>query len=192
MKILDATIRDGSYAVDFKFTCNDVKHICERLEKLNIEYIEIGHGQGLNASSVEHGLALHTDVEYMNAASEVLVNSKFGFFCIPGIARLADLQLAKDGGCSFVRIGVNADQPQKAEEYIKCAKALGLTVMVNYMKSYIVAPDVFAQNAAWASSLGAKYIYIVDSAGTMLPNDIKEYYEATRKLTSCKNRIPWT
>lgn len=51
MKILDTTIRDGSYAVDFRFTCKDVEHICSRLEKLNIEYIEIGHGQGLNASS---------------------------------------------------------------------------------------------------------------------------------------------
>ena len=40
MKILDTTIRDGSYAVDFRFTCKDVEHICSRLEKLNINFYE--------------------------------------------------------------------------------------------------------------------------------------------------------
>lgn len=47
MKLLDTTIRDGSYAVDFKFTCDDVANIAEKSEKLGFQYIEIGHGQGL-------------------------------------------------------------------------------------------------------------------------------------------------
>ena len=186
MKILDTTIRDGSYAVDFKFACKDVKHICQRLEKLNIEYIEIGHGQGLNASSPEHGFALHTDEEYLRAAKSVAGKSKVGFFCIPGIARLEDLDAAKEGGCDFVRIGVNADTPEKAEIFIKHAKSLGLVTMVNYMKTYIVSPDEFAQNAAWAHEQGAECVYIVDSAGSMLPSELKEYYDATRKLSDVK------
>ena len=49
-KIFDCTIRDGSYAVNFKYTQTDVKNIVSRLVHLGIEYIEIGHGQGLNAS----------------------------------------------------------------------------------------------------------------------------------------------
>lgn len=186
MKILDTTIRDGSYAVDFKFTCKDVKHICERLEKLNIEYIEIGHGQGLNASSNEHGIALHSDEEYLRAAKSVSHKSKIGFFCIPGIARLQDLKIAKEGGCDFVRIGVNADTPDKAKEFIEYAKRIGLQVMVNFMKTYIVSPDEFAENAKWAYEQGAECVYIVDSSGTMLPNELKEYYEATRKISDVK------
>ena len=43
MKLLDTTIRDGSYAVDFKFTCDDVANIAEKSEKLGFQYIEIGH-----------------------------------------------------------------------------------------------------------------------------------------------------
>ena len=50
MRILDTTVRDGSYAVDFKFSCEDVAEIVKKLEKLNMDYIEIGHGMGLNAS----------------------------------------------------------------------------------------------------------------------------------------------
>ena len=111
MKILDTTIRDGSYSVDFKFSCDDVAEIIGKLEKLGVEYIEIGHGMGLNASSPAHGVSLHTDVEYMNTANKTLKKSKFGFFCIPGIARMDDLYIAKQNGVGFLRIGVNADQP---------------------------------------------------------------------------------
>lgn len=186
MKILDTTIRDGSYAVDFRFTCKDVEHICSRLEKLNIEYIEIGHGQGLNASSQEHGYALHSDEEYLKAAKSVVGQSKIGFFCIPGIARLEDLDMARQGGCDFVRIGVNANMPEQAGGFIKHAKNLGLIIMVNYMKTYIVSPEEFAKNALWAHEQGAECVYIVDSAGSMLPDELRRYYEETRKLTNVK------
>ena len=186
MKILDTTIRDGSYAVDFKFTCKDVKHICQRLEKLNIEFVEIGHGQGLNASSSEHGFALHTDEEYLKAAKAVTDKAKIGFFCIPDIARLEDLDAARKGGCDFIRIGVNADSPEKARRFIMHAKKIGLQVMVNFMKTYIISPVKFAQNAKWAYEQGAEYVYIVDSAGGMLPNELKEYFDETRKLCDVK------
>ena len=75
-KIFDCTIRDGSYAVNFKFTCSDVKNIVSRLVRLGIEYIEIGHGHGLNASSHERGLSLYTDEEYLDASKLVSGKSK--------------------------------------------------------------------------------------------------------------------
>lgn len=186
MKILDTTVRDGSYAIDFKFSCNDVIEIVSKSEKLGIEYIEIGHGQGLNASSPENGISLQTDIEYMDAARSVLQKSKFGFFCIPGIARIEDLHIAKEHGVSFIRVGVNADQPQLAERYVKEAKKLGFTVMTNFMKSYIVSPEKFAENALLIEEYGADYVYIVDSAGCMLPEELNKYYDAVRTKTSIK------
>lgn len=183
MKILDTTIRDGSYAVDFKFSCDDVAEIAGKLEQLGIEYIEIGHGQGLNASSPEQGIALHTDLEYMKAARGVIKSAKFGFFCIPGIARIKDLHIAKEQGVSFVRIGVNADRPLSAKDYILEAKRLGMTVMANFMKTYIVAPEQFAENASIVESFGADCVYIVDSAGCMFEEQLGEYYDAVRSKT---------
>lgn len=82
MKLFDTTIRDGSYAVDFKWTESDVKKIISKVESLGFEYIEIGHGLGLNASSKEHGESLLSDKEYMEIANATLQKSKYGFFCI--------------------------------------------------------------------------------------------------------------
>lgn len=186
MQILDTTIRDGSYAVDFKFSCDDVTEIAARLEKLGLGFIEIGHGQGLHASSAEHGISLQSDMEYMEAARRVLKKSKFGFFCIPGIARVQDLQTAREHGVSFIRIGIHADQFRSAEPYIIKAKKLGFLVMVNFMKSYTVSPAQFAKHAKAAEELGADYIYIVDSAGCMMPKEIGMYYEEVKQKTNMR------
>ena len=79
MKILDTTVRDGSYCVDFKFSKDDVSEIVRRLDSLGYEYIEIGHGKGLNASSYENGISLQTDTEYMEAANATRKNAKLGY-----------------------------------------------------------------------------------------------------------------
>ncbi len=186
MKLFDTTIRDGSYAVDFKWTESDVKKIISKVESLGFEYIEIGHGLGLNASSKEHGESLLSDKEYMEIANATLQKSKYGFFCIPGIATFDDLKAAKDNGVSFVRVGVNADSPQKAVDYIKEAKKNNLEVMTNYMKSYVVSPEKFAEAAQMACDNGADAVYIVDSAGCMMEDDIERIFEATTKKTDVK------
>ncbi len=185
-KILDTTIRDGSYAVNFNFSCTDVKNISTRLENLGFEFIEIGHGMGLNASSEKNGISLHSDEEYMLAANSVLTTSKFGNFCIPGIAKLDHLKQARDCGASFVRIGINADEIPKTEPFIREAKKLGFIVMTNYMKSYALTPSEFAQSVKLSEMYGADYVYIVDSAGSMLPETIKEYHDSIREKSDIK------
>lgn len=182
MKIMDTTIRDGSYAVDFKFTCKDVSNIVSKLVNLGIEYIEIGHGMGLNASSPEHGVSLYSDVEYIEAAKKTSGNSKLGMFCIPGIARIEDLTTAKEHGIDFVRIGISADKLDNAKEYIVQAKNAGLIVMVNFMKTYVFTPEYIAQQSAIAMSYGAEYIYLVDSAGCMLPEELCSYFKAIKAI----------
>lgn len=187
--ILDVTLRDGSYELDFQISAKDEILVGAALERAGIKYIEIGHGQGLNASSPQHGIARCTDLEYLIAAEENYHHAKYGFFCIPGIARLEDLDLLKNHGGSFVRVGANADL--KSQEgtipFIERAKELGLIVFANYMKTYCATPDVFEKCVKISDKAGADYLTIVDSAGCMFPEDIKMYYDiikntATRKV----------
>lgn len=183
MKILDTTIRDGSYAVDFKFSCRDVQDLVSKLQRIGIEYIEIGHGLGLHASSLEHGIALQTDEEYMAAARETAGNSKLGCFCIPGIARLEDVETAGRNGMDFIRIGLTVREYLKAKPYIEKCKMLGLEIFINFMKAYSATPAEFAAAAAELYKEGAGCVYIVDSAGSMSAGDIREYIEAARAVS---------
>jgi len=180
MTILDTTIRDGSYAVDFKFSCKDVTDLVKKSSKIGIEYIEIGHGLGIDASSTEHGISLHTDLEYLNAAKMVSGESKLGFFCIPGIANLNSISKLRVAGLDFVRIGVTVSGFESAIPYIDEAVKNSLFVFVNFMKTYCASPREFANASTEAYKHGANCVYVVDSAGNMCWEEISEYYRETR------------
>src|SRR5262245_43643527 len=107
-RILDCTIRDGSYVVDFQFTAEDTAVIAAGLERAGVEWIEIGHGLGLNASAAGKGVSAATDDEYLQAAAKTLSRANWGTFFIPGIGRAIDLERAAGYGMKFVRIGANA------------------------------------------------------------------------------------
>ncbi|SHM79681.1 4-hydroxy 2-oxovalerate aldolase [Anaerosporobacter mobilis DSM 15930] len=186
INIMDVTLRDGSYAINFQFSCADVMMIGGALDKLGYNYIEIGHGMGLGASSPKNGQSLNSDEEYLKSAQRSIKNAKYGVFCIPGVASYGDIEKAASLGMKFIRIGTNVDEIKKSEPYIKIAKSYGLEVMANYMKSYALAPEKFAEQVAISQSYGADVVYIVDSAGGMLPYEIENYYNAIRKVSDIR------
>ncbi len=184
IKILDTTLRDGSYATNFSFTQEDTSNICKELQKAGIEFIELGHGVGFRGSENGFGQAKHTDEEYLKAAKSVLSDSKFGMFCIPGIAKLEDVELARKYEMDFIRIGTDVTKIPESKEFIKKAKDYGMFVTANYMKSYAIPPKTFAEKVVLSEDYGADVVYVVDSAGGMFGNDLENYYNEIRKITS--------
>lgn len=178
--ILEVTLRDGSYLIDFQFTAEDTATIAAALESIGFRWIEIGHGLGLNASQAGKGMAAATDEEYMEAAAQALKRAKWGMFFIPGIGREEDLRLAARYGMSFVRIGTNVTEATQAEPYIALAKELGLIVSYNAMKSYAVSPAEFGKIVAHVHRCGADIACLVDSAGSMDPDSVAAYLRAAK------------
>ena len=183
MRILETTLRDGSYAVDFKFTAADMADIAIRLERAGVDMIEIGHGVGLGASEKGFGQAVETDENYLSAAADCLKKAWFGMFCIPGIADLEHVDMAADYGARFIRIGANVSEVDTTEKFIDRAKKRGLYVSTNLMKSYTLPPDEFAQKALLPIKYGADLICVVDSAGGMLQEELTAYFEAMRNVS---------
>ena len=120
-RILECTLRDGSYSINFQFTADDTAKLVGALEHAGFDMIEIGHGMGLGASERGKGVAASTDVEYMQAADSALSSADWGMFCIPGIATLDHVDMAADHGMKFIRVGTAADQYQQAESFIERA-----------------------------------------------------------------------
>ena len=181
--IMDVTCRDGSYVNNFQISTQTQKNIGIGLENLGIKYFEIGHGMGIGAYRESNRKSLHTDLEYLQCAQENTNTIKYGVFCIPGVAVLDDIKIAADYGCSFIRIGSNVEDIDKTEDFIKEAKKQGLYVMSNYMKSYASTVNEFKEAVKKSESWGSELIYIVDSAGGMLPKDIETYYSAIRDVS---------
>lgn len=183
MQLLDTTLRDGSYVINFQFSADDTSQVASELDQAGIDLIEVGHGVGMGASEKGHGCARETDIAYMKAASSAVRRAKWGMFCIPGIARLEHLDAAADHGMGFVRVGVSVDHVEQAQPFIAKAKRLGLYVATNFMKSYTRPPEVLADSARQAAEMGADVVYVVDSAGNMTPSEIRSYVEAVRSVS---------
>ena len=184
VKILDVTLRDGSYAIDFQFSCAQQRLITQGLEKLGFNYVEIGHGQGLGAGSLGNSMALHSDEDYLRTARASLNNVSYGMFCIPGIASIEDVDMACDFGVGFLRIGTNVTEVERSKQYVERAKDRGIIVATNYMKSYAVDPQFLAEQIIKSESYGADIAYVVDSAGCMLPSQLELVTDAIRKRTN--------
>lgn len=186
LRLLDTTLRDGSYVINFQFTARDTAVIAGQLEAAGFELIEIGHGVGLGASQRNYGRAAETDEAYLTAAADTLNRAMWGMFCIPGVATLEQIDMAAEYGMKFIRVGTDVADVVHSNKFIERAKKHGMFVCANYMKSYVVAPEEFARNALLSKQYGADVVYLVDSAGGMLTRDIERYFRAVRDVCDVK------
>lgn len=182
-KILDTTLRDGSYVNSFQITKEDTFKIAKGLDEVGIEYIEVGHGLGMNATSYPNMTGVCSDIDWMEASAEAVKNSKWGMFFIPGIGRMEDIDLAASYNMDFIRIGANIDEYQKAAPFIDRAKEKGMYVCANFMKTYALGYDEVGMKAAEAAKYGSDLVCIVDSAGAMLPVDVEGCVKAIKDRT---------
>ena len=185
VSLLDTTLRDGSYVINFNFSASDTKNIIKGLYESGLDWIEVGHGSGLSAAKKGLGKSLETDEVYLETCSE-FQEVKWGMFCIPGISELDDIRLAAKYKMKFIRIGVNPNDIELSFPFIELAKNSGMIVFINFMKSYTSSPKEFAKYVSVAKKNGADFAYIVDSAGGMIPNELIEYIKACKDFSDIK------
>lgn len=177
IKIIDCTLRDGSHAINYQFNEELTKTIILGLEKAGIQWIEMGHGKGLGASKKYKKPAVLSDEMYIDIAKNCLTKSNFGFFCQKEFSEKEDIKNAAKKGVNFIRIGSDVSEIDENEDYVKYAKDQGLIVFIALRKSYTISPyhkkyiEILNKLNKW----GADLVTIMDSAGTMLPHEVKQY-----------------
>lgn len=174
--ILDCTCRDGSY-VNGGFEPTDTYIIAKALDEAGIPFIEVGPGMGLGSTP-----SLENEENAIQAAAEAVKNNKWGTFFIPGIGSNRHIDIAHGYQMDFIRIGVEADAWDKSLPYIGKAKACDMYVCVNIMKTHLATPLDISEIADEVYKRGADCIYIVDSAGCMLPYEVEEYISAIKNV----------
>jgi len=186
--ILDCTLRDGSYNVEYQFTVEDTFRIAKGLVKAGYRYIEIGHGTGLGSSRQAKSRAAESDSQYLSSARSAIEGSQslLGMFFIPGIGTMADIDLAAEYKMDFIRIGTDVTEVEKSAPFIEKAKKLGMQVSSNLMKSYAISDSEFVKFALKAESYGSDIISVVDSAGGMFPDEVGSMITALKEKSSKK------
>src|SRR6185295_3268285 len=116
MQILECTIRDGGYAIDFQWPPNEIEQIVRGLANAGFTYIEIGHGLGLGASRTSTP-ARCSDDEMAALAVEARGSARIGAFFIPGVGNADDLRRFREAGGDFVRVGTDVSKSESAREF---------------------------------------------------------------------------
>lgn len=183
VNLFETTCRDAGYAVEFQFTAEQVGWLCAGMEAAGFRYIEVGHGLGLGGSATKLRKAAASDEAYLEAAGSALKEARYGCFFIPGVGTKERIKTARSLGITFLRVGTNVTETAAAQEYVEYAASLGISVFFNFMKSYAVGPEELAELGARVVRWGADVCYLVDSAGALLPDQVRTYVERLRQET---------
>lgn len=151
-----------------------------RLDKAGFPEIEVGHGLGLMGALRVGCAAAATDAEYIDTARGAVKHAKLGIFAIPGIATAESVVDAARRGIDILKVGVVAGKVDHGEAMVKLCQDNGVVPYVFFMQSSLVSADVLADNAATAAKWGCSRVYVVDSAGFMMPHDVSNYVSALR------------
>ncbi len=170
-RITDSSLRDGSHPMRHQFTTQQVKAVAQALDEAGVPVIEVTHGDGLSGSSLQYGFSSTSEMELITAARNVCTQARIAALLIPGIGTVKELKEAFERGVQVVRIATQCTEADISEEHFGIAKELGMETVGFLMMAHMRPPADLVQQAQLMESYGADCVYIVDSAGAMLPHD---------------------
>lgn len=170
-RITDSSLRDGSHPMRHQFTVKQVRAVARALDQAGVPVLEVSHGDGLAGSSLQYGMSLVDEMELISAAREVCERAKIAVLLLPGVGTQTELREAVKRGASIVRIATQCTEADVSEQHFGLAKELGLEAVGFLMMAHMRPPDILAEQALLMERYGADCVYVVDSAGAMLPQD---------------------
>ncbi|MDQ5979818.1 MAG: 4-hydroxy 2-oxovalerate aldolase [Verrucomicrobiota bacterium] len=182
--VCDATLRDGSHACSHQITLEQVRTYAAASEAAGFSFLEVGHGNGLGASSLQVGESLVPEGEMLRAAKACLRRTKLSVHVIPGFATIQrDIAGALDAGVDLFRVGCHCTEADITQRHIGHVRSVGREAWGVLMMSHMASKDVLLEEAKKMQSYGAQGIVLMDSAGAYFPADV------TDKIGLLANRL---
>jgi len=173
--VCDVSLRDGNHAINHQMTRENIARYCQFAESAGIPYVEVGHGNGLGASSLLIGESLVSDEVMLTTAKTYLTNTKLGVHVIPGFATIGNhIKKAIDWGADVFRIASHCTEANMTKVAIEFLRKENKTVHGVLMMTALAEPEELLLQAKKMEDYGAEAVIIMDSTGSYLPNDVKE------------------
>ena len=184
MKLLDCTLRDGGNVLGNGFPKDLTVMMLEGLLANNITTIEYGNAYGIGAYEADKKTAPLTDEQYLELAQPYLSRGDIGMFIGVKNVNEKNVALAASKGMKFLRIGENAGDANNAKNGIALIRKYKIFVRYALMKGYIIPAKKLAEECKKLQDWGVGAVSIMDSAGTMTPDQTAEYVSELVKTIS--------
>jgi 4-hydroxy-2-oxovalerate/4-hydroxy-2-oxohexanoate aldolase len=176
----DMTLRDGMHPKRHQMTLDQMKAVACGLDAAGVPLIEVTHGDGLGGSSVNYGFPAHTDEEYLSTVIPLMKQAKVSALLLPGIGTVDHLKMAHELGVNTLRVATHCTEADVSEQHIVAARKLGLDTVGFLMMAHMNTPEGLVKQAKLMEGYGANCVYVTDSAGYMLPDDVTARLAAVR------------
>jgi 4-hydroxy 2-oxovalerate aldolase len=174
----DATLRDGNHAVRHQLDRHQLVAYATAADRAGVPVIEVGHGNGLGASSLQVGLSRLTDSEMFEAVRPCLTTARLATFVLPGWGTRRDLDGAIERGVEVVRVGTHCTEADLTQRHLGALADLGIEGQGCLLMSHMATPEQLAEQCAAMVGYGAKAVGIFDSSGYYLPQDVTDRVRA--------------
>ena len=185
----DMTLRDGMHPKRHQMSLDQMKSVACGLDAAGVPLIEVTHGDGLGGSSVNYGFPAHTDEEYLSTVIPLMKQAKVSALLLPGIGTVDHLKMAHELGVSTIRVATHCTEADVSEQHISMARKMGMDTVGFLMMAHMNTAEGLVKQAKLMESYGANCIYITDSAGYMLPDDVKERLSAVRQALNSDTEL---
>src|SRR5699024_6017254 len=181
IKITEVSLRDGSHPVAHQFTEKQVRDVTRALDDAGMHYIEVSHGDGLGGSTLQYGRSLVDEFKLIEAAVDEAKNSKIAVLLLPGIGTVHELKEASKLGAKLVRVATHSTEADVSAQHISLARELGMESLGFLMMAHSVPVEKLVEQAKLMESYGAEAVYVTDSAGALLPHEVRERVKALKQ-----------
>ncbi|MFM9700769.1 4-hydroxy-2-oxovalerate aldolase [Streptomyces europaeiscabiei] len=168
----DPTLRDGQHAARHQLDREQIRAYAAAVDAAGVPVVEVGHGNGLGASSAQVGRSQISDDAMLATAREALTRSRLAALMLPGWATTADLRNAVRHGVDVVRVAAHCTEASVTERHLGAIRELGAEAQGVLLMSHMAAPGELAEQCAKLVGYGAQAVCVFDSAGHYLPGDV--------------------
>lgn len=185
----DMTLRDGMHPKRHQITLEQMKAIASGLDEAGVPLIEVTHGDGLGGASINYGFPRHSDEEYLRAVTPLMKRAKISALLLPGIGTVDHLRMAREAGVECIRVATHCTEADVSEQHIGLARKLTTDTVGFLMMAHMAGPEKILEQAKLMESYGANCVYVTDSAGSMLPHDVRARIAPLREALKPETEI---
>ena len=168
IKVLDCTLRDGGYIIDWMFQKDCIKSITDNLSRAKIDFIECGFLKECEYNPDKTFFDTPERVVLKSGRASLMVN--FGEFSSE------NFQYAYENS-PIIRVAFKKHLIKEALEYIQTLKDKGWDVFANPMSTNTYSKEELASLITELNKIEPYGISIVDTLGNMYENDVIEIFK---------------
>lgn len=181
IKVLDCTLRDGAYVLNSNFGEERISGIISALESVGVDIIECGW---LRDVEKKYGSVL-----YNQPGDLVYGNKNLALMFDYGRYDINKLEAKCDNNVDIIRVAFYKDDLYKIQNVVEIIKNKGYKVFLQASNTIAYTEKEIENLCSIANSFEVDSVYIVDSYGSMFPQDLDRIISMYKEFVSPKIEI---